>query len=262
VGEGFVLRLGIHGLPAPFAPSYDAALRCAKDGVANESRKNEGREHEGQKTRARSDADGVTVAPVAGVRRGVWLIVLAMASVALAAVLALRLLLPRAEPTPPANTTAAAVAQAAQAPAPPARAASRRARPVRRSAPSPAPPPAEGEIPPEAPELPQLPEEPVAGPSGIALYPPMGSDPPKRGILVPEDFELPEGYVRHYQASDEGEGLPAILMFHPDYEWLDENGEPLPLPADRVVPPELAPDGMPIHLLELPASGSAPDAAP
>ena len=47
---------------------------------------------------------------------------------------------------------------------------------------------------------------------------------------MPEDFPLPEGYVRHYQATDDGEPLPAILMFHPDFEWLDENGNQIPLP--------------------------------
>jgi hypothetical protein len=90
----------------------------------------------------------------------------------------------------------------------------------------------------------------------------MGSDPPKRGILVPEDFELPEGYVRHFQATDDGAALPAILMFHPDYEWIGEDGVAVPLPEDLVVPPELAPPGMPIQMLELPASEGGPDAAP
>lgn len=89
-------------------------------------------------------------------------------------------------------------------------------------------------------------------PSGIALFPPPGTDPPKIGILVPEGFELPPGYVRHYQSTDDGEPLAAILMFHPDYVLRDANGQPLPLPEDRVVPPELAPPGMPIRILELP----------
>jgi hypothetical protein len=49
-------------------------------------------------------------------------------------------------------------------------------------------------------------------------------------------------------------------MFHPDYEWLDENGDAIALPEDGIVPPELAPPGMPIQRLELPASpgGSGP----
>ena len=87
--------------------------------------------------------------------------------------------------------------------------------------------------------------------SGIKLFPAMGTKPTKIGIVVPDDFELPEGYVRHFQANEDGELLPAILLFHPDFEWVDDAGEPIPLPPDRVVPPELAPPGMPIEMLEV-----------
>ncbi len=97
---------------------------------------------------------------------------------------------------------------------------------------------------------------------GIAVFPPPGTKPIKRGILVPEDFELPPGYVRHYQATDDGQRVPAILMFHPDYHPVDERGEPIPLPADRVVPPEMAPPGMPVEMLQVPQQeGGAPGAA-
>jgi hypothetical protein len=41
-------------------------------------------------------------------------------------------------------------------------------------------------------------------------------------------------------------------MFHPDYHPVDERGVPIPLPADRVVPPEMAPPAMPIQMLEVP----------
>jgi hypothetical protein len=76
--------------------------------------------------------------------------------------------------------------------------------------------------------------------------------------VVPEDLELPEGYVRHYQATDDGELLPPILMFHPDYEFFDANGQPIELPEDLIVPPELAPPGLEDEpLLELPPP--APD---
>ena len=218
-----------------------------------------------RKTRARIDGDGVKVVEVAGVRRGVWLLTLALLIAGAAGVLALRLAL-RGDASSAADVSLAA-APDPPAPAPePAAAAPRRLHAVRRvSAPAPAPAPvpvvASNEAPrATAPELPQFPAEPNDAPSGIALFPPLGTDPPKRGILVPDDFELPEGYVRHHQATDDGASLPAILMFHPDYEWLDENGVALPLPADRVVPPELAPPGMPITLLELPAS--KPEAAP
>jgi hypothetical protein len=101
-------------------------------------------------------------------------------------------------------------------------------------------------------------QEPVAedaapsGPAeGINLYRP-GTSPLKQGIIVPENFELPPGYVRHYQSTDNGEGIKPILMFHPDYKPVDSKGVPVELPSNRVVPPELAPPGLPIEILELP----------
>ena len=89
-------------------------------------------------------------------------------------------------------------------------------------------------------------------PSGIALFPPPGTDPIKPGIVVPEDFELPPGYVRHYQTTDNGKQLPAILMFHPDYQPVDESGAAIALPEDRVVPPEMAPPGLAHRMLDVP----------
>jgi hypothetical protein len=96
---------------------------------------------------------------------------------------------------------------------------------------------------------------------GIAAFPPPGTDPPKSGIVVPEDYELPPGYVRHYQATDDGKRLDPILMFSPDYEFLGPDGRPVPVPANRIVPPEMAPPGLPIRMLELPKEGLAPDRA-
>jgi hypothetical protein len=87
---------------------------------------------------------------------------------------------------------------------------------------------------------------------GIAVFPPPGTDPPKAGVVVPEDVALPEGYVRHHQSTDDGQPLEPILMFHPDYEFTDEQGQPIALPADRVVPPELVPPGIPVRMLEIP----------
>jgi hypothetical protein len=80
----------------------------------------------------------------------------------------------------------------------------------------------------------------------------MGTMPLLEGVVVPDGFELPPGYVRHYQVTDDGERLPAILMFSPDYAWVDESGAAIPLPESRVVPPELAPPGMPIEILRVP----------
>ena len=90
---------------------------------------------------------------------------------------------------------------------------------------------------------------------GIAAFPPPGTDPPKAGILVPDDFELPEGYVRYYQSTDDGEALPPILMFHPDYTFTDEQGNPIAIPNDRIVPPELVPPGLEATLLHVPPRG-------
>jgi hypothetical protein len=90
---------------------------------------------------------------------------------------------------------------------------------------------------------------------GIAAFGRPGTDPPKPGVIVPEDFVLPEGYVRHYQSTDDGEALPPILMFHPDYEFVDEAGNPVAVPADRVVPPELVPPGLPVTTLAIPPRG-------
>src|SRR5262249_25093204 len=65
--------------------------------------------------------------------------------------------------------------------------------------------------------------------TGMRVFPPPGTKPIKRGIVVPDDFELPPGFVRHYQATDDGQRLPAILMFSPDYDWADAQGNPLAL---------------------------------
>ncbi|MFN4116373.1 MAG: hypothetical protein ACK4F7_07725, partial [Inhella sp.] len=77
--------------------------------------------------------------------------------------------------------------------------------------------------------------------TGIGAFNPPGTRPPLIGLAVPEDFELPPGYVRHYQATDDGQRIEAILMFSPDLKRVDASGRELNLPADRVVPPELAP---------------------
>ena len=88
--------------------------------------------------------------------------------------------------------------------------------------------------------------------AGLGVFPPPGTKPIKHGIIVPDDFALPEGYVRHYQTADDGRRLPPILMFHPDYEGVDAEGNPVPLPEDRVVPPEMAPPGLPLQMLDDP----------
>ena len=83
--------------------------------------------------------------------------------------------------------------------------------------------------------------------TGIAAFNPPGTSPPLEGLAVPADFELPPGYVRHHQATDEGEAIEPILMFSPDLVLRDAQGRPIALPANRVVPPELAPPGLPLR---------------
>jgi hypothetical protein len=93
--------------------------------------------------------------------------------------------------------------------------------------------------------------EPSGPAEGLGLFRP-GTKPLKQGLIVPEDFELPPGYMRHYQTTDNGQMQKPILMFHPDHKPVDSNGQPVELPANRVVPPEMAPPGMPLDILELP----------
>jgi hypothetical protein len=88
---------------------------------------------------------------------------------------------------------------------------------------------------------------------GLAAFNPPGTVPLMVGNAVPEDFPLPPGYVRHHQVTDEGEPLEPILMYSPDQPALDANGRPLPVPDDRVVPPDQLPPGLPVRPIELPA---------
>lgn len=88
--------------------------------------------------------------------------------------------------------------------------------------------------------------------TGLAAFNPPGTSPPLIGLAVPADFELPPGYVRHHQVTDDGMPIEPILMFAPDVVWRDAEGRPIPLPEDRVVPPELAPPGLPIRRVTIP----------
>lgn len=87
---------------------------------------------------------------------------------------------------------------------------------------------------------------------GIGAFPPPGTNPPVAGLEVPDDFELPEGYVRYFQATDDGQRIRPILMFSPDFEFFDADGNRVQIPENRIVPPEMAPPGFPIHAVEMP----------
>ena len=94
--------------------------------------------------------------------------------------------------------------------------------------------------------------------TGLGAFNPPGTKPPLIGLAVPEDFALPPGYVRHYQATDGGQRIEPILMFAPDYQALGPDGRPVAMPANRVVPPELAPPGLPIRRIVVPAPVAGP----
>ena len=94
--------------------------------------------------------------------------------------------------------------------------------------------------------------------TGLGAFQPPGTRPPLLGLAVPEDFALPPGYVRHYQATDDGQRIEPILMFAPDWQALTADGRPVAMPKDRVVPPELAPPGLPIRRIVVPAPTEGP----
>lgn len=88
--------------------------------------------------------------------------------------------------------------------------------------------------------------------TGIGAFPPPGTSPPLIGLAVPEGYALPEGYVRHYQATDDGQRIEPILMYSPDFEFFDSAGRRIAIPPDRVVPPDMAPPGLPLRPIEIP----------
>jgi hypothetical protein len=89
--------------------------------------------------------------------------------------------------------------------------------------------------------------------TGLGAFSPPGTSPPLAGLAVPEDFVLPKGYVRHHQATDDGQPIEAMLMFAPGFQLFDAAGRPIAMPANRVVPPELAPPGLPVRRIAIPA---------
>lgn len=89
--------------------------------------------------------------------------------------------------------------------------------------------------------------------TGLGAFNPPGTRPPLVGLAVSEDFALPPGYLRHHQATDDGRRIEAILMFDAELPPAVAAGRSLATPADRVVPAELAPPGLPIRQIVLPA---------
>jgi len=95
--------------------------------------------------------------------------------------------------------------------------------------------------------------------TGLGAFSPPGTRPPLIGLAVPDDFALPPGYVRHHQATDDGQRIEAILMFAPGFQLLDAQQRPVDMPKDRVVPPELAPPGLPIRRIVVPPPAAGPN---
>jgi hypothetical protein len=88
--------------------------------------------------------------------------------------------------------------------------------------------------------------------TGLGAFNPPGTSPPLVGLAVPDDYPLPEGYVRHFQATDDGQRIEPILMYSPDYEFFDAAGQRIRIPEDRVVPPNMAPPGLAVRLIDIP----------
>ena len=88
--------------------------------------------------------------------------------------------------------------------------------------------------------------------TGLGAFNPPGTNPPLVGLAVPKDFVLPPGYVRHHQVTDDGQNIEPILMFAPDFQLYDASNRPIEMPKDRVVPPELAPPGLPLRRIVIP----------
>jgi len=223
------------------------------------------------------DRDGVRTVAHPGVRSSVWLLTLALTLMGLAVFFFIRPLMQRTAAVPPESSSPERAANASdpRAAAAPPQAPRQAPAPVREVAiprdggdtAAPKAQPAARQPVPPADTAPAAVTEPAADdaahdPTGIALFPPPGTKPIKQGIVVPDDVELPPGYVRHYQTMDNGRQLPPILMFHPDYHPVDERGEPMALPEDRIVPPEMAPPGMPAEMLEVPDDGAPVPPAP
>lgn len=183
-----------------------------------------------------------------------------------------------AEPVPPPTPAAVAVAPLPVAPSSPGAVPASPNAPVTLTAAATAPPAAPqiprhrdptGDLTPDLADYVNPGERPTMGEviqrlqaagvrTGLAAFNPPGTRPPLIGLAVPENFELPPGYVRHHQATDDGQRIEPILMFAPDTPTLVINGRTVTVPPDRVVTPELAPPGLPIRRIVIPAPADGP----
>ncbi|MCC6247100.1 MAG: hypothetical protein IT499_04985 [Rubrivivax sp.] len=113
----------------------------------------------------------------------------------------------------------------------------------------------QGEVPTMADVISRLRAAGVTG--GLAAFNPPGTKPPLVGNAVSADFELPAGYVRHHQFTDDGRPIEAIVMFAPDHPSVlaaaQAAGRDELTAAERVVPPALLPPGLPVRQIVVPA---------
>lgn len=113
----------------------------------------------------------------------------------------------------------------------------------------------QGEVPTMADVISRLRAAGVTG--GLAAFNPPGTRPPLVGNAVSADFELPAGYVRHHQFTDDGRPIEAIVMFAPDHPWAlaaaQAAGRGELTAAERVVPPALLPPGLPVREIVVPS---------
>jgi hypothetical protein len=151
---------------------------------------------------------------------------------------------PALPPPPPASASARPAAPAATLPLAPPRDPDGDPTPDIRAYLNPGETPTMGEV------INRLQQAGVQG--GLGAFSPPGTRPPMVGLAVPEDFVLPEGYVRHHQVTDDGQRLEAVLMFAPGSPLLDPARRQSSDPRDRLVPPELAPPGLPIRRIVVP----------
>lgn len=112
-----------------------------------------------------------------------------------------------------------------------------------------------GEVPTMADVIERLRAAGVTG--GLAAFNPPGTRPALEGNAAPEGTELPPGYVRHYQFTDDGRRLEPILLFAPDHPVVvaavQAAGAPVSLQArDLVVPAALVPAGVPVRRIVVP----------
>lgn len=122
-----------------------------------------------------------------------------------------------------------------------------------------------GEVPTMAEVIDRLRAAGVTG--GLAAFNPPGTRPALVGIAAPEGTELPPGYVRHHQFTDDGRRLEPILLFAPDHPLVvaaaraagaGRDAALVSLQArDLMVPAELVPAGLPVRRIVVPPAGEA-----